>query len=164
MLQWGFLFFVLLLIKDYIKDKSEPLKKKGAWTVDYPGPDIPRNIFHSLDVCWILNPCEDIELDENHPIVWTFFRRCCYEICGSWSLLNTKLPCQALEQVTISVPCLESLSFGHRKDGCFIVFFFTSCSWTLKERDKGQTSDYMENKCKCIVGRFHSHCCQSVLS
>lgn len=49
--------------------ESEPLKKKGAWSVDYPGPDILRNIFHSLDVCWILNPCEDNELDEKHPIV-----------------------------------------------------------------------------------------------
>lgn len=27
-----------------------------------------------------------------------------------------------------------------------------------------QTSGYMENKCKDIVGRFHSRCCQSVLS
>lgn len=108
------------------------------------------------------------------------FRRCCYEICGSWSLLNTKLACQAMEQVTNSVPCLESLSFGHREDGCFIVFFLPLVHGHWRRRDKGQVCKIKEgreclclwshsnfrlygDKCKCIVSRFHSHCCQNVL-
>lgn len=108
------------------------------------------------------------------------FRRCCYEICGSWLLLNTKLACQAMEQETNSVPCLESLSFGHREDGCFIVFFLPLVHGHWRRRDKGQVCKIKEgreclclwshsnfrlygDKCKCTVSRFHSHCCQNVL-
>lgn len=69
------------------------------------------------------------------------FRRCCYEICGSWSLLNTKLPCQALEQVTISVPCLESLSFGHRNMDALLYSFLPLVHghWRKGIKDKLQT-------------------------